>query len=111
VENPEPTLAVSCCCNGRRAGARRLGSPSESSSIPRCEPYDKAAGCLAKHRVALLAFDFPAEHWKTRPKHESLENTFATVRLCPQDQRCLWRATTLALVFKLARSAERHWPD
>ena len=73
--------------------------------------YDKAAHCLAKDREALLAFyDFPAEHWKHIRTANPIESTFATVRLrTDQTKGCLARDTALALVFKLARSAERHW--
>jgi len=73
--------------------------------------YDKAAGCLAKDRAALLAFyDFPAEHWKHIRSTNPVESTFATVRLrTDKTKGCLSRATALAMVFKLARSAERHW--
>jgi putative transposase len=73
--------------------------------------YEKAAGCLAKDREALLAFyAFPAEHWKHVRSTNPVESTFATVRLqTDKTKGCLSRATALALVFKLARSAERHW--
>jgi putative transposase len=73
--------------------------------------YDKAAACLAKDREALLAFyDFPAEHWKHVRSTNPVESTFATVRLrTDKTKGCLSRKTALALVFKLARSAERHW--
>ena len=73
--------------------------------------YDKAAGCLAKDREALLAFyDFPAEHWKHVRSTNPVESTFATVRLrTAKTKGCLSRATALAMVFKLAKSAERHW--
>jgi putative transposase len=73
--------------------------------------YDKAAACLAKDREALLAFyDFPAEHWKHVRSTNPVESTFATVRLrTDKTKGCLSRATALAMVFKLARSAERHW--
>ncbi|HEX2429969.1 MAG TPA: transposase, partial [Aestuariivirgaceae bacterium] len=72
---------------------------------------DKAAGCLAKDREALLAFyDFPAEHWKHVRSTNPVESTFATVRLrTAKTKACLSRATALAMVFKLAKSAERHW--
>ena len=73
--------------------------------------YDKAAACLAKDRAALLAFyDFPAEHWKHVRTSNPIESTFATVRLrTDKTKGCLSRETALAMVFKLARSAERHW--
>ena len=72
--------------------------------------YDKAASCLAKDREALLAFyDFPAEHWKHVRSTNPVESTFATVRLrTAKTKGCLSRATALAMVYKLARSAERH---
>jgi putative transposase len=73
--------------------------------------YDKAVACLAKDREALLAFyDFPAEHWKHVRTTNPIESTFATVRLRTEKTKgCLSRQTALAMVFKLAKSAERHW--
>jgi transposase-like protein len=73
--------------------------------------YDKAVACLAKDREALLAFyDFPAEHWKHVRTSNPIESTFATVRLrTDKTKGCLSRQTALAMVFKLAKSAERHW--
>ena len=73
--------------------------------------YDKAVTCLAKDRTALLAFyDFPAEHWKHVRSSNPIESTFATVRLrTDKTKGCLSRETALAMVFRLAKSAERHW--
>ena len=73
--------------------------------------YDKAATCLAKDRQVLLAFyDFPAEHWKHVRSTNPIESTFATVRLRTERTKgCLSRQTALAMVFKLAKSAQRHW--
>jgi putative transposase len=73
--------------------------------------YDKAVACLAKDRETLLAFyDFPAEHWKHVRTSNPIESTFATVRLrTAKTKGCLSRATALAMVFKLAKSAERRW--
>ena len=73
--------------------------------------YDKAAACLAKGREALLAFyAVPAEHWKHVRTTNPIESTFATVRLrTARTKGCLSRQTALAMVFKLAKSAERHW--
>jgi transposase-like protein len=73
--------------------------------------YDKAAACLAKDREALLAFyAAPAEHWKHVRTTNPIESTFATVRLRTERTKgCLSRETALAMVFKLAKSAERHW--
>ena len=73
--------------------------------------YDKAAAVLAKDRESLLAFyDFPAEHWKHVRTSNPIESTFATVRLrTAKTKGCLSRQTALAMVFKLAKSAERYW--
>jgi transposase-like protein len=73
--------------------------------------YDKVAAVLAKDRESLLAFyDFPAEHWKHVRTSNPIESTFAIVRLrTAKTKGCLSRRTTLAMVFKLAKSAERHW--
>jgi len=73
--------------------------------------YDKAVACLAKDREALLAFhDFPAEHWKHVRTSNPIESAFATVRLrTAKTKGCLSRRTALAMVFKLAQSAERSW--
>ena len=73
--------------------------------------YDKAVACLAKDREALLAFyAVPAEHWKHVRTTNPIESTFATVRLRTERTKgCLSRETALAMVFKLAKSAERHW--
>src|SRR3982750_3594862 len=73
--------------------------------------YDKAVACLAKDREALLAFyAFPAEHWKHVRTSNPIESTFATVRLrTDKTKGCLSRKTALAMVFKLAKSAERRW--
>ncbi len=73
--------------------------------------YDKAVDCLAKDREALLTFyDSPAEHWKHVRTTNPIESTFATIRLrTAKTKGCLSRKTALAMVFKLAKSAERHW--
>jgi putative transposase len=73
--------------------------------------YDKAAACLAKDREALLAFyAAPAEHWKHVRTTNPIESTFATVRLrTAKTKGCPSRQTALAMVFKLAKAAERHW--
>jgi putative transposase len=73
--------------------------------------YDKAVACLAKDRDALLAFyTAPAEHWKHVRTTNPIESTFATVRLrTDKTKGCLSRQTALAMVFKLAKGAERHW--
>jgi putative transposase len=73
--------------------------------------YGKAAACLAEDREALLAFyAAPAEHWKHVRTTNPIESTFATVRLRTERTKgCLSRETALAMAYKLAGSAERHW--
>jgi transposase-like protein len=73
--------------------------------------YEKAVECLSKDRDALLAFyDFPAEHWKHLRTTNPIESTFATVRhRTIRSKGCLSNKTALAMVFKLAQSAETSW--
>jgi transposase-like protein len=73
--------------------------------------YEKAVECLTKDRDALLAFyDFPAEHWKHLRTSNPVESTFATVRhRTVRSKGCLSNKTALAMVFKLAQAAEKHW--
>lgn len=73
--------------------------------------YPKACDCLSKDRSELLAFyDFPAEHWKHLRTTNPIESTFATIRL--RHRRTKGNGTRracLAMMFKLAQSAERGW--
>jgi len=73
--------------------------------------YPKACDCLSKDRDALLAFyDFPAEHWKHLRTTNPIESTFATIRL--RHRRTKGNGTRracLAMMFKLAQSAQRGW--
>jgi putative transposase len=73
--------------------------------------YPKAAECLAKDQIALLAFyDFPAAHWMHLRTTNPIESTFATVRLRTAKTRgCVSRASILSMVFKLVTSAETRW--
>jgi putative transposase len=73
--------------------------------------YPKATACLEKDREALLAFfDFPAEHWAHLRSTNPIESTFATVRLRHRKTKGNGsRAACLAMVFKLARQAEKRW--
>ena len=73
--------------------------------------YPKATDCLAKDRDAMLAFfDYPAEHWKHIRTTNPIESTFATVRLRTKRTKGSGsRTACLAMVFKLAQSAERKW--
>ena len=73
--------------------------------------YDKAVECLVKDRDALLAFyEFPAEHWKHLRTTNVIESSFATVRhRTVRSKGCLSNKTALAMIFKLAESAEKSW--
>jgi len=73
--------------------------------------YPKACQCLQKDEDVLLTFyDFPAEHWRHIRTTNPIESTFATVRhRSRQTKGCGSRAATLAMVFKLAREAEKSW--
>ena len=73
--------------------------------------YPKATACLAKDREVLLTFyDFPAEHWIHLRTTNPIESTFATVRLRHRRTKGSGsRTACLAMVFKLARAAEKRW--
>ena len=73
--------------------------------------YPKAVTCLTKDRSVLLAFyDFPAEHWAHLRTTNPIESTFATIRLRHRRTKGNGsRAACLAMVFKLAQSAAKHW--
>jgi transposase-like protein len=73
--------------------------------------YPKATECLTKDREDLLAFyDFPAEHWVHLRTTNPIESTFATVKLRTYKTKgCLWRATGLAMAFKLCHLAQKKW--
>ena len=73
--------------------------------------YPQATDCLKKDRQELLTFyDFPAEHWKHIRTTNPIESTFATVRhRTKRSKGCLARETTLIMVFKLIKTAEKTW--
>jgi transposase-like protein len=73
--------------------------------------YEAACRCLAKDRDVLLSFyDFPAEHWKHLRTTNPIESTFATIRLRHRKTKGSGtRRTCLAMMFKLAQSAEKRW--
>ncbi|MDR1471818.1 MAG: transposase, partial [Synergistaceae bacterium] len=73
--------------------------------------YPKAMECLGKDRAEMLTFyDFPAEHWSHIRTSNPVESMFSTIRLRTSKTRnCGSRDTALAMMFKLAQSAERHW--
>jgi transposase-like protein len=75
------------------------------------QKHPKASECLSKDKATLLTFyDFPAEHWIHIRTTNPIESTFASVRLRTAKTRgCVSRAGILAMVFKLAKSAEGRW--
>lgn len=73
--------------------------------------YEKACQCLQKDKEVLMCFYcFPAEHWKHIRTTNPIESTFATLR---HRQRLTKgngnRESTLAMVYKLATEAQKHW--
>ncbi len=73
--------------------------------------YPKAVASLEEGGDELLSFfDFPAEHWQHLRTTNPIESTFATVRLRHRRTKGNGsRAACLAMVFKLAQSAEKRW--
>ena len=73
--------------------------------------YPKACECLKKDRDVLLTFyDFPAEHWTHLRTTNPIESTFATIRLRHRRTKGNGSGrTSLAMMFKLAQSAEKRW--
>jgi transposase-like protein len=73
--------------------------------------YDAACECLSKDRDVLMTFyDFPAEHWKHLRTTNPIESTFSTIRLRHRRTKGSGtRRTSLAMMFKLAQSAETRW--
>jgi len=71
----------------------------------------KAVDCLVKDKEVLFTFyDFPAAHWVHVRTTNPIESTFATVRhRHRQTKGSGSREATLAMVFQLAREAQRHW--
>ena len=94
------------------AATREQAHAAFTTFVQSYEPkYPKAAECLAKDKIALLAFyDFPAAHWMHLRTTNPIESTFATVRLRTAKTRgCVSRGSILSMVFKLVKSAEGRW--
>lgn len=73
--------------------------------------YEAACNCLKKDRDELLTFyDFPEEHWKHLRTTNPIESTFATIRHRHRKTKGNGsRRASLAMMFKLGKSAEKHW--
>lgn len=72
--------------------------------------FPQACECLSKDKDRLLTFyDFPAEHWRSIRSTNPIESTFATFALRTDKSRgCLSRQTGLAMIYKLAMSAQKN---
>jgi len=75
------------------------------------DKYPKACICLEKDKERLFTFyDFPAVHWQHIRSTNVIESLFATIRhRTRQTKGCGSRMTTLSMVYKLAKSAEKKW--
>ena len=73
--------------------------------------YPKAVTCLTKDQDVLFTFySFPAEHWRHLRTTNPIESTFATVRhRTRQTKECGSGTATMAMVYKLAIEAQKHW--
>lgn len=73
--------------------------------------YPVACECLQKDRDVLLSFyDFPAEHWIHLRTTNPIESTFSTIRLRHRRTKGSGsRRASLAMMFKLAQSAQKSW--
>ena len=73
--------------------------------------YPQACECLRQDKDVLFAFyDYPAEHWAHLRTTNPIESTFASIRhRTRQTKGCGSVSATLAMVFQLARVAEKHW--
>jgi len=72
--------------------------------------FPQACECLTKDKDKLLTFyDFPAEHWRSIRTTNPIESVFATFTLRTAKTRgCLSRQTGLAMIYKLAMSAQKN---
>ena len=73
--------------------------------------YPKAVACLVKDREEMLVFyDYPAKHWTHIRTTNPIESMFATVKLRTKKTKgCGSRTACLAMVFRLATSAQKRW--
>jgi transposase-like protein len=93
------------------AGTRGQANQAFDTFLEKYRKYEEACRCLRKDRDVLLTFyDFPSEHWKHLRTTNPIESTFATVRLRHRRTKGSGsRRTSLAMMFKLAQSAQKRW--
>ncbi len=74
--------------------------------------YPAAGECLETDQERLFTFyNFSAEHWGHLRTTNSIESTFATVRLrTVRTKGCGSRSATLSMVFELAQQAQTQQP-
>src|SRR5690606_16395682 len=96
----------------------RTAWPTQTGNLRCLQSLEKyqakyAAACarLTKDCDVLLTFyDFPAEHWAHLRTTNPIESTFATIRLRHRRTKGNGtRRTSLAMMYKLAQSAEKRW--
>ena len=118
-----PTCSTSyprVCNRKRRLTSTKSGRPRRCAAANRAfdhflekyqAKYHAACECLSKDRDVLLTiYDFPAEHWKHLRTTNPIESTFSTIRLRHRRTKGSGtRRTSLAMMFKLAQSAETRW--
>ena len=73
--------------------------------------YPKAVDKVLNDRALLLAhYDFPAEHWVHLRTTNTIESTFATVRLRTKKTKGSGSRTAgLAMAYKLLEAAQARW--
>ncbi len=93
------------------AGTRAEACKAFDTFLVKYPKYEGACACLRKDRDVLLTFyDFPSEHWKHLRTTNPIESTFATIRLRHRRTKGNGsRRTSLAMMFKLAQSAQKRW--
>jgi transposase-like protein len=93
------------------AGTRAEANQAFDTFLEKYRKYEGACECLRKDREVLLTFyDFPSEHWKHLRTTNPIESTFATIRLRHRRTKGSGsRRTSLAMMFKLAQSAQKRW--
>lgn len=95
-----------------QAPTREMANTAFDHFLEKYDPkYPAACECLQKDRDVLLTFyDFPAEHWTHLRTTNPIESTFATIRLRHRRTKGSGSGrTSLAMMFKLAQSAEKRW--
>ena len=96
---------------GWRRRKKKLIRPLTLQRQPMRQSIRKQWNVSRKTKNDMLAFyDFPAARWQHIRTSNSIESTFATVRLRTAKTRgCVARHTILSMVFTLGQSAQKRW--